>query len=227
MSKNISRYIIEFVVIVLSISISFFLENKRIENETKNRARLIKINLKNELNNANAYLQSRDKAYSMDLDFLNALLEKEVDLDSLYSLGLDGAGYYNSICFWRNFNPPRAIYSSLVSDGEINLLEGIEIKELLHRIYVLSPEYLNVHIEGDKRAAIEIESYLIYNYPSFFNNGLVTNDNIKILKELRRIVFDDDTLIALLKRKQLRMKSKLSVFRNYLTLRESIAEKWN
>jgi hypothetical protein len=72
MSKNISRYIIEFVVIVLSISISFFLENKRIENETKNRARLIKINLKNELNNANAYLQSRDKAYSMDLDFLNA-----------------------------------------------------------------------------------------------------------------------------------------------------------
>ena len=227
MSKNISRYIIEFVVIVLSISISFFLENKRIENETKNRARLIKINLKNELNNANAYLQSRDKAYSMDLDFLNALLKKEVDLDSLYSLGLDGAGYYNSICFWRNFNPPRAIYSSLVSDGEINLIEGIEIKELLHRIYVLSPEYLNVHIEGDKRAAIEIESYLIYNYPSFFNNGLVTNDNIKILKELRRIVFDDDTLIALLKRKQLRMDSKLSVFRNYLTLRESIAEKWN
>jgi len=183
MSKNISRYIIEFVVIVLSISISFFLENKRIENETKNRARLIKINLKNELNNANAYLQSRDKAYSMDLDFLNALLEKEVDLDSLHSLGLDGAGYYNSICFWRNFNPPRAIYSSLVSDGEINLIEGIEIKELLHRIYVLSPEYLNVHIEGDKRAAIEIESYLIYNYPSFFNKGLVTNDNIKILKE--------------------------------------------
>ena len=62
---------------------------------------------------------------------------------------------------------------------------------------------------------------------SFFNKGLVTNDNIKILKELRRIVFDDDTLIALLKRKQLRMNSKLSVFRDYLTLRESIAEKWN
>ena len=227
MNKNISKYIIEFVVIVLSISISFFLENKRIDNETKNRGKLIKINLKNELNNANAYLQSRDKAYSVDLDFLNALLDKEVDLDSLHSLGLDGAGYYNSICFWRNFNPPRAIYSSLVSDGEINLIAGIEIKELLYRIYVLSPEYLNVHIEGDKRAAIEIESYLIYNYPSFFNKGLVTNDNIIILKELRRIVFNDNTLMALLKRKQLRMDSKLSVFRNHLSLRESIAEKWN
>jgi len=119
----------------------------------------------------------------VDLDFLNALLWKAVNLDSLHSLELDGAGYYNSICFWRNFNPPRTIYSSLVSDGEINLLEGIEIKELLYRIFVLSPEYLNVHIEGDKRAAIEIEAYLIYNYPSFFNKGLMKNDNIKILKE--------------------------------------------
>ena len=74
MNKNISKYIIEFVVIVLSISISFFLENKRIDNETKNREKLIKINLKNELSNANAYLQSREKAYSVDLDFLNSLL---------------------------------------------------------------------------------------------------------------------------------------------------------
>ena len=74
MNKNISKYIIELVVIVLSISISFFLENKRIDNETKNREKLTTINLKNELSNANAYLQSRDKAYSVDLDFLNALL---------------------------------------------------------------------------------------------------------------------------------------------------------
>ncbi|MAJ50132.1 MAG: hypothetical protein CMB82_00745 [Flammeovirgaceae bacterium] len=227
MEKNITKYVIEFIVIVFSITISFFLENKRIENEIKNREKLIKINLINELNNANEYLQSRDKAYSVDLDFLNALLEKEVDLDSLHRIGLDGAGYYNSICFWRNFNPPKAIYSSLVSDGEINLIEGIEIKELLYRIYVLTPEYLNVHIEGDKRAAIEIESYLITNYPKLFNKGLVTNDNIKILKELRNIVFLDDTLMALLKRKQLRMDSKLGVFRNYLRLRESIKGKWN
>ncbi|MDC1331403.1 hypothetical protein N8287_00850 [bacterium] len=225
--KNIPRYIIEFVVIVFSISISFFLENRRIENETKNRGQLIKMNLINELNNASEYLQSREKAYAIDLDFLNALLDKKVDIDSLFTIGLSGAGYYNSICFWRNFNPPKAIYSSLVSDGEINLIDGIEIKKLLYRIYVLSPEYLNVHIDGDKRAAIAIESYLISDYPTLFNKGLVTNDNIGLLKELRNILFEDDHLTALIKRKQLRMDGKLSVFRNYLKLRASLINKWD
>jgi hypothetical protein len=60
-----------------------------------------------------------------------------------------------------------------------------------------------------------------------FNKGLVTNDNIGLLKELRNILFEDDHLTALIKRKQLRMDGKLSVFRNYLKLRASLINKWD
>ena len=43
------KYIFEFIVIVFGISISFFLENVRVDRENENKERLVKLNLLNEL----------------------------------------------------------------------------------------------------------------------------------------------------------------------------------
>ena len=218
------KYIFEFIVIVFGISISFFLENVRVDRENENKERLVKLNLLNELSNSSEYLNSRKEAYNIDLQFLNALINKNIDIDSLYSVGLKGAGYYNSICFYRTFDPPNSVYSSLVSDGEINLIKESDIKNLLYRVYILSPQFMQVQIDGDKKAADNIELYLIRNYPKLYNKGLQVNDNINLLKELRDIVINDQELLALIKRKKFRMEGKLSVFQGYLNIKNTLIE---
>ena len=101
MKKFAIKYSIEFIVIVFGISISFFLENIRIERENENKEKLVKLNLLNELINSGEYLNSRKEAYNIDLQFLNALIDKNIDIDSLYDIGTKGVGYYNSLCFYR------------------------------------------------------------------------------------------------------------------------------
>ena len=218
------KYIFEFIVIVFGISISFFLENVRVDRENENKEKLVKLNLLNELSNSSEYLNSRKEAYNIDLQFLNALINKNIDIDSLYSVGINGAGYYNSICFYRTFDPPNSVYSSLVSDGEINLIKESDIKNLLYRVYILSPQFMQVQIDGDKKAADNIELYLIRNYPKLYNKGLQVNDNINLLKELRDIVINDQELLALIKRKKFRMEGKLNVFQGYLNLKNTLIE---
>ena len=224
MKKTFYKYIFEFIVIVFGISISFFLENLRVERENENKEKLVKLNLLNELSNSDDYLDSRGKAYNVDLKFLNALINKKIDIDSLYEIGVKGVGYYNSICFYRTFDPPNSIYSSLVSDGEINLIKESGLKNLLYRIYVLSPKYMQVQIEGDKNAAGNIELHLIENYPKLYNKDLQVNDNIFLLKELRAIVRNDEVLLALIRRKKYRMEGKLNVFKQYLYLKDLLIE---
>tara|TARA_B110000003_G_C16500407_1_gene477183 strand:+ start:140 stop:826 length:687 start_codon:yes stop_codon:yes gene_type:complete len=224
MKKTFYKYIFEFIVIVFGISISFFLENLRVERENENKEKLVKHNLLNELSNSGNYLNSREKAYNVDLKFLNALINTEINIDSLYKIGLKGVGYYNSICFYRTFDPPNSIYSSLVSDGEINLIKETGLKNLLYRIYILSPKYMQVQIEGDKNAADNLELYLIKNYPQIYNKDLQVNDNIFLLKELRTIVTNDEVLLALIRRKKFRMEGKLSVFKQYLNLKDLLIE---
>ena len=116
------------------------------------------------------------------------------------------------------------MYSSLVSDGEINLIKESDIKNLLYRVYILSPQFMQVQIDGDKKAADNIELYLIRNYPKLYNKGLQVNDNINLLKELRDIVINDQELLALIKRKKFRMEGKLNVFQGYLNLKNTLIE---
>ncbi len=224
MKKFAIKYSLELIVIVFGISISFFLENVRVERENENKEKLVKLNLLNELTNSNEYLNSRKEAYNIDLQFLNALINKNIDIDSLYEIGIKGVGYYNSLCFYRTFDPPNSVYLSLVSDGEINLIKESDLKKLLYRIYILSPQYMQVQIEGDKKAADNIELYLIKNYPRLYNKGLQVNDDLFLLKELRDVVINDDELLALIKRKRFRMEGKLGIFNGYLNLKDSLIE---
>ena len=84
---------------------------------------------------------------------------------------------------------------------------------------------MQVQIEGDKKAADNIELYLIKNYPRLYNKGLQVNDDLFLLKELRDVVINDDELLALIKRKRFRMEGKLGIFNEYLNLKDSLIEK--
>ena len=225
MKKLIIKYSIEFFVIVFSISASFFVENIREEKAKINREKLVRLNLLNEMLESKSYLDSRLDAFNIDRDFLTALIDKKVSLDSLYKIGERGVGYYNSICVFRTFDPPNIIYSSLVSDGEINLIKEKELKNLLYRMNVLSPHYMKLQIDEDKKAANDIELHLAQNHPELYNKNLQVNNNMLLLKELRSVVFDDKVLLALINRKHSRMGGKNKVFSNYLKLRDSLINK--
>ena len=66
MKKLIVKYSIEFFVIVFSISVSFFVENLRVENENENQRRLIKQSLLQELKSGDEYLKWRKNSFEID-----------------------------------------------------------------------------------------------------------------------------------------------------------------
>ena len=87
MKKLIVKYSIEFFVIVFSISVSFFVENLRVENENENQRRLIKQSLLQELKSGDEFLKFRKNAFEMDLKAIKLILKDDSPLDSIFSNG--------------------------------------------------------------------------------------------------------------------------------------------
>ena len=125
MKKLIVKYSIEFFVIVFSISVSFFVENLREENENENHRRLIKQSLLQELKSGDEYLKWRKNSFEIDFKAIELILKDDSPLDSIFS-NVSKAGFSNPFIIPRNFNPPSSVYNSLVNDGTINLIKTRE-----------------------------------------------------------------------------------------------------
>src|SRR6056300_502890 len=113
MKKLIIKYSIEFFVIVFSISVSFFGENLREENEKDNLRILVKQSLLEELILGNDFLKFRDIAFNSDLKAIELIVNEETLIDSIFS-NVSPAGFSNPFMVARNFNPPSSVYNSLI-----------------------------------------------------------------------------------------------------------------
>ncbi len=72
--KYIIKYSFEFVVIVLGISVSFWLNELSIENQNEGERIKVLNSLKVEINEIRDYTDEREKTWTTDLKLLNELL---------------------------------------------------------------------------------------------------------------------------------------------------------
>ena len=126
MKNHFYKYSIEFFVIVFSISISFYLENLREEIEKENIRNLIKNSLLTELESEDGYIKGRIFAFNNDYNSLASVLDNNINIDSVFKYK-SLAGFANPFFIARGFSPSSSIYSSLVNDGDINLIKSTKI----------------------------------------------------------------------------------------------------
>ena len=173
MKKLIVKYSIEFFVIVFSISVSFFVENLREENENENQRRLIKQSLLQELKSGDEYLKWRKYVFEMDLKAIKLILKDDSPLDSIFS-NVSEAGFSNPFIIPRNFNPPSSVYNSLVNDGTINLIKSQEVKSLIEDTYVFFTKSIQDWADNEGLIAEKIKFYIMENYSEFYLKDIYT-----------------------------------------------------
>ncbi|MDC1369911.1 hypothetical protein N8301_04830 [Cyclobacteriaceae bacterium] len=221
MKKLIVKYSIEFFVIVFSISVSFFVENLRVENENENQRRLIKQSLLQELKSGDEFLKFRKNAFEMDLKAIKLILKDDSPLDSIFS-NISKSGFSNPFIIPRNFNPPSSVYNSLVNDGTINLIKSQEVKSLIEDTYVFWTKKIQGWGAGEGLIAEKIEFYIMENYSEFYLKDIFTTTDKAIMLEFKSIVQNDPKLKAYLKAKTGPMIVKLNSLQNYTDSRESL-----
>ena len=81
--KYFIRYTLEFLVIVLGISLSILIQNTREETELDSKRELIFKSLLSELESNQSYIISKQKAFAREMDYVNNFLNDSLTTNKI------------------------------------------------------------------------------------------------------------------------------------------------
>lgn len=195
----LTRYVLEFVVIILGVSISFYIEK---QNAFKYKDSIKNQSLKRILNNSK--IDSGDFKFNLAAhkDFVkscNWILENK---KTLSNFSRDSIGYHLSFAIWGNTffvdNPEE--YRGLQNSGLIELIENDTLVSALqnkyaHRVVLIEVEgFINVHIKNNSEYLYSNTEYLsektnALGYPidrTYTGNFIIPQNVIQNIEEKMR-----------------------------------------
>ena len=215
MKKYLIKYSLEFLVIVMGISVSFYLEEIRVANELKTLSVDLKQNLLDEISEIESYMNERELAFKGYQTVLNSLQDIKISYDSLLKISDIPRKYNSSLFNYRGFKPPVAFYNSLVNDGKIRYLESSSIKEELDKMHNVHYYYINENIKDEAVAQRKMIDYFQNNYPELLIESIETNSNADYVNEIYSKVRADIVLRSILFQKSLAITQKVVGFNRY------------
>ena len=215
MKKYLIKYSLEFLVIVMGISVSFYIEEIRVANELKTLSVDLKQNLLDEISEIESYMNERELAFKGDQTVLNSLQDIKISYDSLLKISDIPSKYNVSLFNYRGFKPPVAFYNSLVNDGKIRYLESSSIKEELDKMHNVHYYYINENIKDEAVAQRKMIDYFQNNYPELLIESIETNSNADYVNEIYSKVRADIVLRSILFQKSLAITQKVVGFNRY------------
>jgi Trp operon repressor len=215
MKKYLLKYSLEFLVIVMGISVSFYLEEIRVANELKTLSVDLKQNLLDEISEIESYMIERELAFKGDQIVLNSLQDIKISYDSLLKISNIPFKYSVSLFNYRGFKPPVAFYNSLVNDGKIRYLESSSIKEELDKMHNVHYYYINENIKDEAVAQRKMIDFFQNNYPELLIKSIETNPNANYVKQIYSKVRGDIVLRSILFQKSLAIAEKVRGFNSY------------
>ena len=231
LKKYFLKYTFEIIVIVMGISISFFIEDVRQKNELKHLTKDLKSNLLSEIYQIENYLKTRLKGFENDLKVVN-FLKTNIN-DTRYFLDLNKENSLNiaaAIFNYRGFSPPISFYNSLVNDGKIRYLESSEIKTSLDELHTSITYFIKANMEDEITVLNKITTHFQNNYPRIYieiietittnaydNSNSINNiKKLKFLEKIKLISSTDPKFKSLLYEKALAMNAKLDGLKIYI-----------
>ena len=203
MKKHIIKYILDFLVIVLGISVSFWVN--KIQNNKENKINEIHVyeDIRMELNELTEMINERTDKFTFDLGLVNTVLNESLDAKYNYN------DLFVAVTDYRGFEPKIEIYSSLKYDGGLKYISNTEIKGAINRFYS-SNHIIYFNMEDEIVVQREILKHLYTNYPLvLLNSDSKELDDIYKINYFQNIITNDLTLRSLLKSKQRFMSMKL------------------
>ena len=166
--KYLIKYSFEFVVIVIGISVSFWLNELSIDNQ--NEVERIKVlnSLKMEIKEIRDYTYEREKTWMTDLRLLNELLFPRngiIDTDSILKITTAKSRIETFLVIYRVFDPPMNRYYSIINSGDLKFVKSDKIKEILSRLHNTSFSYVETTVEYEKQLKQSFLPFLSQNHP--------------------------------------------------------------
>ena len=229
--KYIIKYSFEFVVIVLGISVSFWLNELSIENQNEGERIKVLNSLKMEINEIKDYTYEREKTWVTDLRLLNELLLPRngvIDTDSILKITTAKSRIETFLVIYRVFDPPMNRYYSIINSGDLKFVKSDKIKEILSRLHNTSFSYVETTVEYEKQLKQSFLPFISQNHPDII---LARDDSSVSMKKyidiISRSIKSDKKLKANFIMVKRYLDYKLSFLRLYVMSLEDLEREIN
>ena len=229
--KYIKKYSFEFVVIVLGISVSFWLNELSIDNQNEVERFKVLNSLKMEINEIRDYTYEREKTWMTDLRLLNELILPRggvVDTDSILKITTAKSRIETFLVIYRVFDPPMNRYYSIINSGDLKYVKSNKIKEILSRLHNTSFSYVETTVEYEKQLKQSFLPFISQNHPEII---LARDDSSVSMKKyidiISKSIKNDKKLKANFIMVKRYLDYKLSFLRLYILSLEDLEREIN
>ena len=218
MLKNYAiKYSIEFVVIILGITVSFWFNELSIASQDEKERIKVLSSLQLEINEIKFYCDEKKQTWGNDIRLLNEFLipaNGEFNIDNILKITTSKNRIETFMVLYRVFNPPLNRYQSIINSGDLKYVESEKVKEILSRLHNTSLSHLETAVEHEKQLKQSFLPFITVNHPEVIlareNNRVSVNRYSKILN---KAIDSDD-----------RLKAKLVMLKRYLEFMISILQ---
>ena len=105
MRKYLIKYLLESIVIITGISVSFWLNQVSIDNETKNERFRVLNSLLLEVQEIEDYSNERLKIWNQDIEIYSNLLKDDLNTDLIESIAISKSRIEYNLIYYRDFSP--------------------------------------------------------------------------------------------------------------------------
>ena len=211
MKKIFVKYFIEFIVIVVGISVSFWFDKYQTSLDNIEIEKQIIQELLTEMELIDSTVENREKVFTYDFENLKSIINNNVEL---------GTFSYEELLIasidYRGFSPSEEIYTSLKYDGGLKYIRNNEVKIAIEALYNGTKYGVIANMEDEIVVQRDVLKYIQFNYPELLidleQKNLSENEKVRIFTKK---VQSDNTLKSLLSTKHRFMGSKLRFLENY------------
>lgn len=220
------KYLLEFLVIVLGISVSFWLNQISINNHTKKERIKVLNSLKEESKEIRDYCIERKKNWQKDIAILNVFttpLNQKFNFETLKKHTKSKGRVQFNLIYYRVFEPPTDRYHAIISSGDLKYVKSDKIKNLLSRIHITYYSYVQTSIDYEKKLKQNILPIVNKRHPSIITKK---NNNSISFEQYCKLVYssikNDKELISSLTLLREYQKNKINLLSMYIVLVEDL-----
>jgi len=218
MIKNyIIKYSIEFIVIILGITVSFWLNEFSINSQNEKERVKVLVGLQAENNEIRNYCIQRRATWKIDMSIIDIFLNKEI----AKSKKLDVSKITSSknrietiMVLYRVFDPPLNRYYSIINSGDLRFVKSDKVKESLSRLHNTSFSYLKTAVDHEKQLKQNFIPFLTNSHPEIVLAKNSKDPSLGSYIDILSKAIDNDK----------KLRSNLVVLRGYLDNKISILD---
>ena len=225
------KYSLEFIVIVLGISVSFWFNQLSISKQNNNERIKVLNSLQKEVQEINDYCGERKANWQNDIIILNAFINptnQRFNFENIKNLTKSKSRIQFNLIYYRVFEPPTDRYHSIINSGALKYINSEKIKEMLSSIHITYSSYVQTTIDYEKKLKENIVPVISERHPDII---IKKNDNSISTKEYCDIIFNsiqnDRELISTLILLEEYQKNKINWLSMYIVLIEDLETEIN